>query len=64
MCTLAASFATGQVIKLADGKKYNYGEGGYCTDGSSKVRGSSTTYYPLSKVKDFGAGMKVTPGVF
>ena len=29
MCTLAASFATGQVIKLADGKKYNYGEGGY-----------------------------------
>ena len=28
MCTLAASFATGQVIKLADGKKYNYGEGG------------------------------------
>jgi len=32
---------------LADGKKYNYGEGGYCTE----------------VVKDFGAGMKVAPGV-
>ena len=32
---------------LADGKKYNYGEGGYCTE----------------IVKDFGTGIKVKPGV-
>jgi len=32
---------------LADGKKYNCGEGGYCTE----------------VVKDFGAGRKVAPGV-
>ena len=33
--------------KLADGRKYNYGEGGYCTE----------------IVKDFGTGVKARPGV-
>ena len=33
--------------KLADGKKYNYGESGYCTE----------------VVKGFGTGKKVAPGV-
>ena len=33
--------------KLADGRKYNYGEGGYCTE----------------IVKDFGTGLKASPGV-
>ena len=33
--------------RLADGKKYNYGEGGFCTE----------------IVKGFGSGIKVAPGV-